>query len=109
MVIFILKFHSVRALNMKHTFELVFVKRYAMLFFHLTKWPQKHTLSNACFVNLEKWLPARMPCRVYRPVRPLVLIYNSMVYTYLPGRLGSFENLSCYAIYFTAAEKILGK
>ena len=44
--------HSVRALNMKHLFEFVFIERYAMLF-QLTKWRHKHTLSNACFVNLE--------------------------------------------------------
>ena len=45
--------HSVRALNMKHTLEFVFIERYAMLFFQLTKWPHKHMLSNACFFNLE--------------------------------------------------------
>ena len=54
-------FCSVRALNMKHTLEFVVIERYAMLFCQLRKWP-----------------PARMPGRVYRPVRPLVLIYNSM-------------------------------
>ena len=33
------------------------------------------------FCQLRKWPPARMPGRVYRPVRPLVLIYNSMAKT----------------------------
>ena len=45
--------HSVRALNIKHALEFVFIKHYAMLFFQLPKWPHKHMLSNACFVNLE--------------------------------------------------------
>ena len=45
--------HSVRALNMKYTLEFVFIERYAMLFCQLTKWPHKHTLCTACFVNLE--------------------------------------------------------
>ena len=31
------------------------------------------------FCPLRKWLLARMPERIYMPVRPLVLIYNSMV------------------------------
>ena len=54
--------HYVRALNMKHTLEFVFIERYAMLFCQLTK-----------------WLHARMLGRVYKPVRPLVLIYNSLI------------------------------
>ena len=45
--------HSVRVLSMKHTFEFVFIERYAMLFCQLTKWLHKHTLCDACFVNLE--------------------------------------------------------
>ena len=32
------------------------------------------------FCQLRKWPHVRMPCRVYRPVRPLVLIYNSMAF-----------------------------
>ena len=36
-------------------------------------------LKQCLFYQLTKWPPARMPGRVYRPpVRPLVLIYNSM-------------------------------
>ena len=46
----------------------------AMLFCQLTKWPHKHTL--CC--QLRKWRHARMPGRVFRPVRPLVLD-NSMI------------------------------
>ena len=80
--------HSLSALNMKHTLEFVFIERYAMLFFQLTKWPHKHTRSNACFVNLEN---GRLrACRVAyihgRPVCPLVLLYNPMT-----------ETQSCYA------------
>ena len=30
------------------------------------------------FCQLRKWPPAHMPGRRYKPVRPLVLIYNSM-------------------------------
>ena len=45
--------HSVHALNMKHTFEFVFIERYTMLFCQLTKWPHKHLLWDACCVNLE--------------------------------------------------------
>ena len=33
------------------------------------------------FCQLRKWPPECMPERVYRPVRPLVLIYNSMFET----------------------------
>ena len=44
--------HSVRALNKKQTLEFVFTERYAMLFFQLTKWPHKQTLSNARLFNL---------------------------------------------------------
>ena len=40
-------------IDKKHTLEFVFIERYAMLFFQLTKWPHKHTLSNACLFNLE--------------------------------------------------------
>ena len=74
--------HSVRALNMKHTLEFVFNKRYAMLFYSTYKMAA-HTHAVGCqFCQLRKWPPARMPGRVYRPVRPLVLIYNSMVLTH---------------------------
>jgi hypothetical protein len=71
--------HSVRALNMKHTLEFVFIERYGMLFFQLTKWPHNYTQSNACFVNLENG--CLRACRVAynRPVRPLILMYNSMI------------------------------
>ena len=65
--------HSVRAFNMKHTLEFVFIERYAMLFRQLTKWPHKHAV-RCQFCQLRKWPPARMPGRVYRSVRPLVLI-----------------------------------
>ena len=54
--------HSVLALNMKHTLEFVFIERYVMLFCQLTKWPHKHTLCDACFVNLENGL--LRACRV---------------------------------------------
>ena len=42
--------HSVRALNKKNM-EFVFIERYTMLSFQLTKWPYKHMLSNACLFN----------------------------------------------------------
>ena len=53
-----------------------------MLFVQLTKWPHKPHAVRCQFCQLRKWPPARMPERVYRPVRPLVLIHNSMVYSY---------------------------
>ena len=40
-------------------------------------------LTKQClFYQLRKLPPARMPGHVYRPVRPLLLIYNSMKQTY---------------------------
>ena len=63
---------------MKYTFEFFFIERsrdavcstYIMAAQTLTvRW---------LFCQLRKWPPARMPGRVYRPVRPLVLIYNSI-------------------------------
>ena len=58
--------NSVRTLNMKYTLEFVFIEHYAMLFCQLRKWPHVH-----------------MTGCVYRPVRPLVLIYNSMTMMYM--------------------------
>ena len=64
---------------MKHTFEFGFIERYEMLFFfQLTKWLHKHTLSNACFVNLENGNLRACWVAYIGSVRPLVLMYNSM-------------------------------
>ena len=45
---------------MNYTLEFVFIEHFIYLFCQLTKWPHNHTLRDACFVNLEKWPPARM-------------------------------------------------
>ena len=76
--------HYVRALNMKHTLE--FIERYAMLLCQLGKWP-----------------PARMLGRIYRPVRPLVLIYNSMEVSEFG--MESHKQLKLYMILLTDPEK----
>ena len=54
--------HYVRALNMKHTLEFVFIERYAaMPFCQLTKWPHKHSFvfieryAAMLFCQLTKW------------------------------------------------------
>ena len=70
--------HYVRALNMKHTLEFVFIERIAMLFFSTYEMAAQTHAVGCQFCQLRKWRPARMPERLYRPVRPLVLIYNSM-------------------------------
>ena len=72
--------HYVRALNMKHTLEFVFIERYAML--STNKMAAQAHAVRCLFCQLRKWPPARMLGHVYRPVRPLVLIYNSMVCTF---------------------------
>ena len=85
--------HSL-ALNMKHTLEFVFVL-YARWIWN-THWrvcfywticdavlstcqtaAQTHAVW-CLFCQLRKWPPACMRGCVYRPVRPLVLIYNSI-------------------------------
>ena len=43
----------VRTLKIKYLLEFVFIERYTMLFWQLTKWPHKHTLCDARFVNLN--------------------------------------------------------
>ena len=72
--------HYVRAFNMKHTLEFVFIERYAMLFCSTYKMAAQTHAVGCQFCQLRKWPPARIPERVYRPVRPLVLSFNSMVY-----------------------------
>ena len=68
--------HSVRALNIKHTLEFVFIERYAMLFCSTHKMAAQTQAVGCQFCQLRKWPPARMPGRIDRPVRPLVLMYN---------------------------------
>ena len=63
-----------RALNMKHTLEFVFMERYAMLFCSTYKMAAQTQAVGCQFCQLRI-----RPERVYRPVRPLVFIYNSMV------------------------------
>ena len=49
--------------------------------------------------QLRKWPPVRIPGRVYRPVRPLVLLYNSM---------GNYNNLQAHLTTSTAPALTLG-
>ena len=69
--------YSVHAMNMKHTFEFVFVTLRDAVFSTYKMAAQTHA-KQCPFVQFRKWPPACMPGHVYRPVRPLVLIYNSM-------------------------------
>ena len=88
--------HSVHALNMKHMLKFVFIKRFGCCFVQLTKWPHKHTHVGCQFCQLRKWQPACMLGRVYRPVRPLDLIYNSMAFAklHLPYEITSLFHLA---------------
>ena len=54
------------------------------------------------FCQVRKWPPACMPGCVYRPVRPLVLIYNSMNQPYCMHKehLGSTRDILLAVIYY---------
>ena len=73
--------HSVRVLNMKYMLEFVFMNTTRCCFVNLhVQNGRTNTRYDVgyCFCQLRKWRHPRMPGRVYRPVRPLFLIYNSM-------------------------------
>ena len=81
--------HYVRALNMKHTLELVFIEHYAMLFCSTYKMAAQTHAVGRQFCQLRKWPPAHIPEHVYRPVRTLVLIITLWV--------SSTRSLACRA------------
>ena len=71
--------HSVRGLNMKHMLEFCFYGTLHVAVFSTYKMSAQTHAKQCLFCQLRKWPPACMPGRVYRPVCPLVLIYNSMI------------------------------
>ena len=52
--------HYVRALNMKHTLEFVFIERYAMLFCSTYKMATQAHAVGCQFCQLRTWPPARV-------------------------------------------------
>ena len=64
---------------MKYTLEFVFIERWREAALSTYKRAAQTHSVRCLFCQLRKWPPAHMLGRVYRPVRPLVLIHNSMV------------------------------
>ena len=66
---------------MKYTLEFVFIERWRDAVLSTYKMAAQTHAKQCLFVQLRKWPPARMPGRVYRPVRPLVL-YITLWFTF---------------------------
>ena len=64
---------------MKNTFEFFFIERSRDAVCSTYKIAAQTHAMICQFCQLRKWPPAHMPEHVYRPVRPLVLIYNSIL------------------------------